>query len=125
MLDIAFNNIRYFIVKIFTLPHIHPWQDTYISICLSFRPLHSQVRQCFCTFSPYIFYGFPTYRLYHPPLDNFRSRILSYFTITLSRLHRASYVMLLHTNSHVGVLELCFKALPYHSTYQIISSPNK
>lgn len=63
------------------------------SICISaysrFRPVHSQIRQTFLSFSPYIFYRPPTYRIHRSPLNSFRIHI-SRFTVSLSRLHRAS-----------------------------------
>ena len=43
----------------------------YISISHHFRSVHSQVRQPFRAFSPWVFYRPPAYRQHHPPLDSF------------------------------------------------------
>ena len=58
-----------------------------------YRPVHSQVRQIILSFSPYTFSRFrvrpPTYQIHNSPLNRFRTGLLR-FTVSFSRLHRAS-----------------------------------
>ncbi|HEZ7987437.1 MAG TPA: hypothetical protein RWO09_10990 [Ruminococcus sp.] len=65
------------------------FDSQHISMQSNSRPVHSQVRQLFPTFSPYISYRPPTYGIHHSPLNSFRIRFRR-FTVSLSRLHRAS-----------------------------------
>jgi len=47
-------------------------------MCQKYRPLHSQVRQTFPSFSPYAFYRPPTYGIHHSPLNSFRFAFTNY-----------------------------------------------
>ena len=90
----------------------------------SFRPVHSQVRQTFLSFSPYIFYRPPAYRLHYPPPDAFRlCFIYKTNTVTLCRLHRTSE-HLPFEQSQSEYQGRHFRTLLRHSTCRIISSPS-
>ena len=64
----------------------------------SFRPVSSQIRQIFLSFSPYtfshrhycnIYDRLPAYQIHTPPLRHFRIERIQ-FTVSFSRLYRAS-----------------------------------
>lgn len=55
VLDDACNIIRSFIYPILTKPHTSCRDKIHISMYYRFRPVHSEVRQAFLSFSPWVF----------------------------------------------------------------------
>lgn len=86
------NTVRCFVTAISTEPRWLSFSGRRTFLYAPwFRPVHSQVRQAFLPFSPYIFCRPPAYRSQPPPLETFRLRcITAAITVTLCRLHRAS-----------------------------------
>ena len=78
-LDSACNTVRNFISTNLTFPHCRCSMTACTFLYSNaYRPVHSQVRQIFLSFSPYAFYRPPTYRIHHSPLNSFRSAFAIY-----------------------------------------------
>ena len=90
MLESAFNELRYFIRSIFTLPHIpHLFDVQDISILSCYRAVHSEVRQSI-GHSIHGYFIAPRPITTRPPLVRISCRFLMKFTYGSSQSTSAS-----------------------------------